>query len=174
MLNLLLSNMKDNNLQIIKEVCTKVFLVPYESYAKKLPNGDCTAYPDPGPSGLPWTIGYGSTYDENGNPVKQGDIWTHDKALYVKSKVLDKFITKLQLYSPGLFDEPVNRIAAVLSWIYNLGEGNYSKSTFRKRIDSKDWLKAAQECKRWNKAGGVVLNGLTTRRKFEADKILKP
>lgn len=163
-----------NKLQQIKQVCTEIFLVPYEGYAKKLPNGDCTAYPDPGPTGLPITIGYGSTYNDKGIPVKLGDVWTHDKALYVKSKVLDKFLTKLQLYSPKLFDEPVYRIAAVLSWLYNLGEGNYSRSTFRKCIDAKSWVMASEECQKWNKAGGVVLNGLTKRRKAEAESILNP
>jgi len=166
--------MDQNKIDQIKQVCTSKFLAPLESYAKKLLNGDCTAYPDPGPTGLPITIGYGSTYDDKGVPVKLGDVWTHDKALYVKSKVLDKFIVILQKYSPKLFDEPVNRIAAVLSWIYNLGEGNYSSSTFRKCIDSKNWNQAYTECQKWNKAGGVVLNGLTTRRKLEADSILNP
>lgn len=104
--------MDQAKLQDIKRVCTERFLVPYESYAKKLPNGNCIAYPDPGPTGLPWTIGYGSTYDENGIPVKQGDIWTYDKAIRVKSLVLDKFCNKLLTYSPSLFNEPVNRISA--------------------------------------------------------------
>lgn len=170
--------LNQNKLQEIKQVCTNKFLIPFEGYAKKLPNGDCTAYPDPGPTGLPVTIGYGSTYDDKGVPVKMGDIWTHEKSLYVKSKVLDKFIIILQKYSPKLFDEPVNRVAAVLSWLYNLGEGNYAKSTFRKRIDEKKWLDASKECIKWNKAGKagklVVLKGLTTRRKLEADNILNP
>lgn len=166
--------MDQTKLDQIKQVCTSKFLIPSEGYAKKLPNGDCAAYPDPGPTGLPITIGYGSTYDDKGVPVKLGDVWTHDKAVYVKSKVLDKFIVILQKYSPKLFDEPVNRVAAVLSWLYNLGEGNYSRSTFRKCIDSKSWVMAAEECLKWDKAKGVTLKGLTKRRLFEAQNILNP
>lgn len=166
--------MDQEKLKEIKEVCTEKFLVPYESYAKKLPNGDCIAYPDPGPTGLPWTIGYGSTFDIDGSPIKEGDIWTHAKAIQVKSVVLDRFLNKLILYSPNLIDEPIYRIAGVLSWYYNLGEGNYSKSTFRKKIQEKDWMLAAVECLKWDKAQGKVLPGLTKRRQYEASQILNP
>src|SRR5690606_31204604 len=38
------------------------------------------AYPDPGPTGLPVTIGWGSTRDEMGRPIKLGDRWTKDRA----------------------------------------------------------------------------------------------
>jgi lysozyme len=165
--------MTNDKIEEIKQICIEYLLVPFESYAKKLPNGDCTAYPDPaGKNGLPITIGYGSTYDELGNPVKMGDVWTYEKAVRVKSLVLNRFINELFSMSPGLFGEPSKRIAAVLSWIYNCGSGNYRISTFRKKINDKDWIAAAEECMKWNKANGQVLKGLARRRRAEALMIL--
>ena len=70
--------------------------------------------------------------------------------------------------SPRLVNEPPGRVAAVLSWVYNCGLGNYRISTFKKRVDAKDWAGAREECVKWNKAAGRVLLGLTRRRVAEA------
>lgn len=166
------------NKEEIKSICIKELLIPFESYATRLPNGDCIAYPDPATKndpvkkGEPWTIGYGSTFDAEGVKVKKGDVWTHQKALDVKNKVVDTFLSNLLKSSPKLDLEPSRRIAAILSWVYNCGMSNYDKSTFKKAIDNQDWMKAAEECKKWNKANGKVLNGLTKRRSLEAAFIL--
>lgn len=157
----------------IKQICTELLLVPFEGYHTKLPNGDCTAYPDPGPTGLPVTIGYGSTYNDDGSAIKLGDVWTHDHAVYMKTKELNKAIASLMRLSPSLFLESSARVAAVLSWVYNCGAGNYRVSTFKKNIDDKEWEAAAEQCLKWNKAGGKVLRGLTRRREAEAALIVK-
>ncbi len=160
--------------QDVMEVCTKEFLVPWEAYAKKLPNGDCLAYPDPGTGAEPWTIGYGSTFDDRGQAVKQGDVWTHDKAIRVKAIVLRSFFNTLMSMSPKLARQPVRRVAAVLSWAYNCGFGNYRVSSFKRAIDREDWSEAARQCLRWNKANGKVMRGLTRRREHESRAIANP
>lgn len=162
-----------NKLEEVKAICVRLLLVPFEGYHKKLPDGSCMAYPDPATGGDPWTIGYGSTFDENGVRVKPGDIWSHDKALYVKSKVLDKFIAGIFALSPELAKENPYRIAAVLSWVYNCGLRNYKISTYKKKIDAKEWEEAAEQCLKWNKAAGKVMRGLTLRRQAEAKLLLK-
>jgi lysozyme len=78
------------------------------------------------------------------------------------------FLNGLLKLSPTLANESPKRIAAVLSWVYNCGLGNYRISTFKKRIDAKDWAGAQVECRKWNKAAGRVLTGLTRRREVEA------
>ena len=167
------------NIEDAKGLCIKYLLVPFESYAVKLPNGDCQAYPDPATKndpvkqGKPWTIGYGSTFDERGIPVQPGDIWTHDRAIQVKEITLDKFMRSLISLSPELVYESPYKIAAVLSWIYNCGVRNYTISTFRRRVNEAEWEDAASECLKWNKANGRVLRGLTRRRKAEADFLLR-
>lgn len=55
--------------------------------------------------------------------------------------------------------------AAVLSWSYNIGAGAACKSTLVKKLNAnQEWC---SELKRWDKAGGQVLKGLTKRRAAE-------
>lgn len=76
--------------------------------------------------------------------------------------------------SPCL-QEPQNawKLVAITDFIYNLGQGAYEGSTLRKRINDEQWNLASVEIKRWNRADGKVLRGLTNRRNAEAEMILK-
>ena len=179
----------------VKQYCVENILVPFEGYSKKLSDGSCEAYPDPySPlgrkqvsiedltreqlikAGNPWTIGFGSTFDIDGSPVLPGMVWSKEKAITVKQVVLNKFLNQLLAYSPELIKESPKRVAGILSWFYNLGPGVYRISTFRKRIDEKNWIDAHEECMKWNKAkvNGVLTTskGLTRRRLVEALCIL--
>jgi lysozyme len=64
--------------------------------------------------------------------------------------------------------EPARRLAALISFAYNCGLGNYRISTLRKRVIASDWDGAATEILKWNKAAGRVLPGLTRRRQAES------
>jgi len=146
------------------KICADVFVKPFEGYARRLPNGDCTAYPDPGTGADPWTIGWGCT----GRDIQPGTVWTVERAQTALEEHLKDFYIRLLQMSPRLAKEPPRRVAAVLSWVYNCGLGNYRISTFKKRIDAGDWEGAREECVKWNKAAGRVLPGLTRRRVAEA------
>ena len=146
------------------KLCADVLVKPFEGYAKRLPNGDCTAYPDPGTGGDPWTIGWGCT----GRDISQGTVWTVERAQAALEEHLAHFSAGLLKMSPRLLNEPDRRVAAILSWVYNCGLGNYRISTFKKRVDAGDWAGAKEECVKWNKAAGRVLPGLTRRRQAEA------
>ena len=169
-----------SKLDQIRQICTTEFLIPFEAYHKKLPNGDCIAYPDPSTvndpvkKGEPWTIGYGSTFDELGAKVKQSDVWTHEKALRAKQAALSMFLAELLKLSPKIVLEPSRRVAAVLSWVYNCGVGNYRISTFRRKVNEGSWEEAAEQCLKWTKANGKVMRGLTRRRKAEAEALMNP
>jgi len=146
------------------ELATNVLIKPFEGYAKRLPNGDCCAYPDPATGGDPWTIGYGST----GRDIRQYTVWTKEQAEDALQKHVRYFTSGLVKLSPSLLQATPRRFAAVISWAYNCGLGNYRISTFKKRIDASNWEGAAIECVKWNKAAGRVLPGLTRRRQAEA------
>ena len=146
------------------KICADVFVKPFEGYARRLPNGDCTAYPDPGTGADPWTIGWGCT----GRDIQPGTVWTVERAQAALEEHLKDFYIRLLQMSPRLAKEPPGRVAAILSWVYNCGLGNYRISTFKKRIDAGDWEGAREECVKWNKAAGRVLPGLTRRRVAEA------
>jgi lysozyme len=59
-----------------------------------------------------------------------------------------------------------------VSFVYNVGAGNFAKSTLLKKLNNADYQGAANEFLRWNKAGGKVLNGLTRRRDAERSLFL--
>lgn len=157
----------------IMHCCFKDLLVVFEGTGPMDSNGNFLSYIDP--VGIP-TIAWGITFDENGNKVKIGEKWSYARAYKHKQNILKKFLSDLYKSSPILKGQSVRRVAAVLSWVYNLGIGNYNSSTFKKRIDSGDWNSAASECKKWNKGrvkGKLVeLKGLTRRRQVESDYIL--
>jgi lysozyme len=61
-----------------------------------------------------------------------------------------------------------NQFDALVSWVFNLGNGNLQASTMLKVINSGDHAGVPAQIKRWNKAGGKVLDGLIRRREAEA------
>jgi len=120
------------------------------------------------PAGV-WTVGYGYT----GADIKKGVCWTQEKAdeclLVTAMSVLDRAVK----YSPILATANMEKQAAIADFIYNLGIGNYATSTLKKKVDAGDWVSAASEIKRWDKAAGKVLKGLTVRRAKEAALLLE-
>jgi lysozyme len=57
---------------------------------------------------------------------------------------------------------------ALVSWTFNLGPTNLSSSTLLKVLNNGDYEGVPAQIKRWNKAGGKVLEGLVRRREAEA------
>lgn len=151
-------------IHIAKETLCK----PFEGYARRLPNGDCKAYPDPGTGAEPWTIGWGST----GPGITKDTVWTQQQAEQSLDEHLVYFCAGVLKLSPGLINEPSRRLAAIISFAYNCGLGNYRISTLKKRVDAKDWQGAYEEILKWNKAAGRVLRGLTLRRQAEGKLLL--
>ena len=125
------------------------------------------AYPDPGSkNGLPITIGYGSTFYEDGSRIKMGDVITEEKArklfeweVNTKTKVLNAM--KLNLNQ--------NQFDALVSFVYNVGVGAFNNSDMKKKIKlNPNDPSIEAEFMRWTKNDGKVLKGLVTRRKEEA------
>ena len=57
---------------------------------------------------------------------------------------------------------------SLVSWVYNLGPTNLKSSTLLKVLNDKDYEGVPAQIKRWNKANGVVKEGLIRRREAEA------
>jgi lysozyme len=109
-----------------------------------------------------WTIGYGHT-----NKVKQGDVITEGEADILLA--LDVQEAERAVSSYVDVDINQNQFDALVSFVYNLGAGNFKSSTLLKKLNQGDYLGAANEFHRWNKAGGKVLRGLVRRREAEAN-----
>lgn len=61
-----------------------------------------------------------------------------------------------------------NQFDALSSFVYNVGAGNFMHSTLLVKLNAGDYAGAANEFPRWNKANGIVLQGLVMRRAREA------
>ncbi|MCJ8334953.1 MAG: lysozyme [Epibacterium sp.] len=141
----------------------------FEGYAKRLPNGDCEAYPDPGTGGAPWTIGWGSTTDEDMRPIKPGAVWSMERAEARFKQHLGQFEREVKDALGGaLANTAQEQFDAIISFTYNVGGANLRSSTLLRKHKAGDHEGAANEFVRWNKAGGRVMNGLTRRREAEA------
>ncbi len=119
------------------------------------------------PAGV-WTIGYGSTFFENGSKVQEGDKITLDRADRLLFFVVTKFENEVKKIVKSEINE--NQLGALTSFAFNVGAGNLAKSTLLKKVNANpNDVTIRDEFMRWTKAGGKVLNGLVTRRKAEAD-----
>ena len=145
-------------------IATDALIKPFEGYHRRLPNGNCAAYADPATGGAPWTIGWGST----GPGIGPVTVWDVGQASDALDRHVRYFVTGLLRLSPALAYADDRRLAALISFCYNCGLGNYRISTLKKRVDAEDWDGAAAEIVKWNKARGRVMAGLTRRRQSEA------
>lgn len=136
-----------------------------------------TSYKDPGSAnGLPITIGWGSTSDEHGQPIRLGETWTQERCDARYRQDLAKFERGV---STLLGNAPTtqNQFDALVSFAYNVGldidedtkaEGLGDSTLLRKHLAG-DYAGAAREFAKWNKNDGQVLRGLTRRRAAEAE-----
>jgi lysozyme len=113
-----------------------------------------------------WTIGYGHTAAAGNPKPVSGMVITAKQAEDLLLKDMVKYENAVKKYVKVPLND--NQYGALVSFTYNLGEGNFSKSTLLKKVNAKDFAGAANEFAKWNKAGGKVLNGLTRRRAAEA------
>lgn len=127
---------------------------------------DGLVYPYLCPAGLP-TQGYGvlvASLDVPPITVAEAEATLIQKAR--------GYVQQALAMSPGLAVEPPSRLAAIASFIYNLGAARYKASTLRKRVNAKDWAGAEKELQKWVWGGGRKLPGLVIRRRAEAALLL--
>tara|TARA_R110002020_G_scaffold231412_1_gene442559 strand:+ start:842 stop:1285 length:444 start_codon:yes stop_codon:yes gene_type:complete len=107
------------------------------------------------------TIAYGRTKN-----VKLGDSCTQEQA--------DAWVEEEMEEYEGYINDMVKvglsqcQFDALCAWVYNLGPTNLKNSTLLRVLNEGKYDDVPSEIKRWNKAGGNVLMGLTRRREAEA------
>lgn len=113
------------------------------------------------------TIGYGATHYEDGTPVSMQDKEiTEEQASILLQHLLDnEFCPKVSKLIKVTVNS--NQFSAIVCFAYNVGIGNLEQSTLLRCLNARNYNDAAQEFARWNKAGGIVLPGLVTRRAAE-------
>ena len=107
------------------------------------------------------TIGWGFTSPEI---VSKGTITRK----YADEKLIG-YIRSIDAYVTSTVDANLteNQRVALVSFIYNVGRGNFESSTLLKKLNKKDYSGAAQEFAKWKFSNGKVLNGLVSRRAEE-------
>jgi len=114
------------------------------------------------------TIGYGSTYYEDGTKVKLTDPpITQERATELLEALLVSYERSVDSYCVDTINQ--NQFDALCSFAYNCGVGNLKSSTLLKKINKNpNDPTIKDEFLKWNKGGGKVLSGLTKRRIEEA------
>jgi lysozyme len=117
------------------------------------------------PAGV-YTMGYGSTRTADGVPVKPGMRVSEAEARALLMRDLAGAARAVTaLVSVPLAD---HERAALISFVYNVGQGAFSSSTMLRMLNAGDKSGAAAQFSRWNRAKGKVLPGLVRRRAAEA------
>ena len=108
-----------------------------------------------------WTIGYGHT-----RGVEEGDTCSQEDSESMLVEDLEEF----EGYVNDIVQCPLeqNQFDALVAWTYNLGPTNLRESTLLIRLNEEDYNDVPTQIRRWNKAGGKVLDGLVRRREAEA------
>lgn len=110
------------------------------------------------PAGV-WTIGYGHTRDVR--PDLYISVAQAESLLKQDVAIAEDVINKEKFeLTQGQFD-------ALVSFVFNVKLEDYKKSTLRKYVKEKKYEAAAGEFHKWIYSGGVILNGLITRRAEE-------
>lgn len=119
------------------------------------------------PTGVP-TIGYGSTFYPGGRKVSlQDKPVSESEATELLAVVLTKFESAVNDLVTATLTQ--NQFDALVSFVYNIGPGAFTKSTLRRKVnaDTSDPTIAAEFAK-WVNGGGKKLPGLVRRRADEA------
>lgn len=124
------------------------------------------AYPDPATGGEPWTIGVGHTSAAGPPKVTRGMLISLGNSRRILARDLKKFEDGVDAAVTTVLTQ--NQFDAIVSFAFNVGLGNFRKSTLLKKINREDFEGAAVEFAKWNKAAGKVMQGLTNRRAAEA------
>lgn len=112
-----------------------------------------------------WTIGYGHTkgvYPGMTCTQAQADAWLIADLQEASSELLQ--------VSPGPFAPGAQD--ALISFVFNLGIGDYRSSTLREYVHAQDWPAVKTEFLKWDHSGGQVIAGLLRRREAESAMIV--
>jgi lysozyme len=107
-----------------------------------------------------WTIGYGTTQN-----VRPGMVITLQQAV---QRLRDPLVA-IESFISAVVTPVINQdmFDALVSFTYNVGQGNLRKSSVLRLLNIGDFYSAADGFLLWTKAGGLVIPGLVHRRAME-------
>ncbi len=118
------------------------------------------------PAGV-WTIGYGHTAD-----VVKNMVISKATARQLLESDLQQAASAVRAAVSVKLSQ--NQFDALVSFVFNVGAGAFGESTLLGLLNKGDFSGAAEQFRRWNKSGKVVLPGLVRRRAAERELFLRP
>ena len=122
------------------------------------------------PAGI-YTIGAGCTFYADGTKVKKGDTIKQEDAVDLFLDILSDF--EKDVRHEIKVDLTDNQFSALVSFTYNVGIGQFKRSTLLKKINKEDFKGAANEFQKWVFVKGEKSNGLMNRRNAEKELFMK-
>ena len=120
-----------------------------------------------------WTIGYGATYDANGNPVTANTpAITEAEGQALMAKQLVSYANAVSADIRVPLNQ--NQFDACCSLCYNIGTGGFAGSSVARDCNAGNFPDAAQAFLLWDKVNGEVNNDLVYRRNKEMELFLTP
>ncbi len=127
---------------------------------------------------LLWTVGVGHVIDPAHAAVKYEERkslpipagWDRTLSMDEVDQILAQDLGRFERGVVRLCPAAVGRqgvFDALVSFAFNVGLGNLQRSGLRMKVNRGDFEEAAEEFKKWTKAGGKVLPGLVKRRNDE-------
>lgn len=108
-----------------------------------------------------WTIGYGHTRTaQPGMKITTAKAKTLFNADIAPCEEAVERLVTVELND--------NQFAALVSFVYNVGEGAFTKSTLLKKLNAGDYDAVPAQLMRWVKDNGKVVDGLVNRRAAES------
>lgn len=114
-----------------------------------------------------WSIGYGTVLYENLKPVKRGDKITQAQATILFAIQLKKYEKAVNDIVTSMIHE--NQFDALVSFAYNVGIASLKRSTLLKKVNANpNDPNISTEFRKWNRAAGKFVQGLSNRRIAES------
>ncbi|MCF6356126.1 MAG: lysozyme [Candidatus Polarisedimenticolaceae bacterium] len=101
----------------------------------------------------------------NGEPIKYADGLTEAQVYALLGQDLQRFDKAVSESVKTPLNQ--NQFDALVSFSFNVGVWNFKSSTLLKKLNEGDYVEVPNQLRRWNKAGGKVVQGLVNRREKE-------
>lgn len=144
----------------------------FEGYLRPLKDGTDRVKPYFCPAGVA-TVGFGSIFRSDGSRVAMTD------PPITKAEAMDlmdlELTRKCEPAVSRLITVPLHPLmhGALISFVYNCGEGALRGSGLRKAVNERRWSDVTAELAKWRMGGGRILPGLVRRRSAEAAMFMK-
>lgn len=99
------------------------------------------------------TVGFGSTFWEDGRPVKMGETITPVRAIQLASKHVTKEEAQFRASLPGVALHPAE-YDLYMNWVYQFGAGAWNSSSMRRELQVGQYVRACDALLKYKFSGG--------------------